>query len=515
MPSPANRRRSAAAEEGIAWLKTGVTVLKHKAGGGAPQQTVVQLSPDETCLAWTRSGLAKFRRSTGERMVKIDDILEVLVGRDSEVFKRQQASGGKASKADVGQLHLSFSLLLMPVLPPPPDGSTAGARPATAGARPAAASERETLDLSCAGEEEFGLWLAAMRSLIGHSSGSSTSPTAPSTAPFDTLSTSPSAPSAPLPASVDSTADAMEAAVRRAEAAAMEEAAAGWAAAEAESSAALAAEAAAELEEATEEAAAEEAAMEEAAVAATAAAAVEEAAAVAAAAAEEAAAAAAAAAAAVEEEETAAEAAEAAEAAAVAAAAAAAEEEAAVAAAEAAAAAAVEEEEEAKARAEEAAVEEAAAAAAATAAAAAAAMEESAVAEEEEAAAVKEDAAGDEARVVDEMEEAREAGKEGVEEAAPEIVEASPSQLLPLPLPPSELLQALVVVEGEEAVEGGEVTPTEAAERGKATLTAAEQQALERMEACKHREEWEAQASDRSSQRADAIRRLSQLTSQA
>ena len=113
------------------------------------------------------------------------------------------------------------------------------------------------------------------------------------------------------------------------------------------------------------------------------------------------------------------------------------------------------------------------------------------------------------------MEEAREAGKEGVEEAAAEVVEASPSQLLPLPLPPSELLQALVVVEGGEAVEGEEATVTEAAVRGKATLTAAEQQALERMEACKHREEWEAQASDRSSQRADAIRRLSQLTSQA
>ena len=461
MPSPANRRRSAAAEEGISWLKTGVTVLKHKAGGGAPQQTVVRLSPDETCLAWTRSGLAKFRRSTGERMVRIDDILEVLVGRDSEVFKRQQASGGKTSKVDAGQVHLSFSLLLMPVLPPPPDGSTAGTRPA-------AASERETLDLSCAGEEEFGLWLAAMRSLIGHSSGSS----APSTAPSGTFSTSPSAAPAPLPASVDSTADAMEEAVRRAEAAAMEEAAAGWAAAEAESAAALAALAAAELEEASEEAA-----MEEAAAAATAAAAVEEAEAEAAAAAAEAAAAAAAAAAAVEEEE---------EEVAAAAVAAAAEEAAGVeAAAAAAVAAAAVEEEEAKARAEE-------------------------------AAAVNEDAAGDEAGVVDEMEEAREAGEEGVEEEeAAEVVKASPSQLLPLPLPPSELLQALVVVEGGEAVEGEEATVTEAAVRGKATLTAAEQQALERMEACKHREEWEAQASDRSSQRADAIRRLSQLTSQA
>ena len=116
MPSPANRRRSAAAEEGVAWLKTGVTVLKHKAGGGAPKQTVVRLSPDETCLAWTRSGLAKFRRSTEERKVRIDDILEVLVGRDSEVFKRQQASGGKTSKVDAGQVHLSFSLLLMPAL---------------------------------------------------------------------------------------------------------------------------------------------------------------------------------------------------------------------------------------------------------------------------------------------------------------------------------------------------------------------------------------------------------------
>ena len=218
MASPANRRRSAAAEEGIAWLKTGVKVLKHKAGSGAPQETVVRLSADETCLTWTRSGLAKFRRSTEERTVRIADILEVLIGRDSEVFKRHQASGGKTSKVDAGHVHLSFSLLLMPVLPPLPDGSPAGARPV-------AASERETLDLSCAGEEEFGLWLAAMRSLIGHSSGSSTSPTAPSTAPCDTLPAPPSAAPALRPSPVDSAADAMEAAVRRAEAAAMEEAA--------------------------------------------------------------------------------------------------------------------------------------------------------------------------------------------------------------------------------------------------------------------------------------------------
>ena len=103
---------------------------------------------------------------------------------------------------------------------------------------------------------------------------------------------------------------------------------------------------------------------------------------------------------------------------------------------------------------------------------------------------------------------------EGLEETASEVVDASPSQLLPLPLPPSELLQALVMVEGAEGGEGGEAPLTGPEGRGKATLTAAEQEALERMEAYKEREEWEAQVSDRSSQRADAIRRLSQLTSQ-
>ena len=98
-----------------------------------------------------------------------------------------------------------------------------------------------------------------------------------------------------------------------------------------------------------------------------------------------------------------------------------------------------------------------------------------------------------------------------MEEAAAEVMNASPSQLLPLPLPPPELLQALVMEEGAEGGEGGEALVTGPEGRGKATLTAAEQEALE---AYKQREAWEAQVSDRSSQRADAIRRLSQITSQ-
>ena len=82
-------------------------------------------------------------------------------------------------------------------------------------------------------------------------------------------------------------------------------------------------------------------------------------------------------------------------------------------------------------------------------------------------------------------------------------------QPLPLPLPPSGLLQALVVEDAAEAVVEEEAALNEAAERAKAMRTASE------WEVVTHREEWEAQASDPSSQRADAIRRLSQLTSYA
>ena len=139
-------RRSSAAEEGIAWLKTGVVVLKHNKKG-APQETVFRLDPSERSLTWTRSGFAKLRRKSDQRAVNISDILEVLVGRESEVFKRHEdaAASGKASKVEAGQLHLSFSLLLTPALPPLPDDAAPDAGRA---AKAPAANERQTLDLS-------------------------------------------------------------------------------------------------------------------------------------------------------------------------------------------------------------------------------------------------------------------------------------------------------------------------------------------------------------------------------
>ena len=151
MTTPLVARSRSAAEEGIARLKKGATVLKHGRSGD-PQKTLFHLSADERSITWTRQGLAKFRRKSIERQVQVSDIVEVLIGHESEVFKRHGDSAGAA--------HLSFSLVLRRALPALPTEMTEDGDLST--------QERQTLDLSCSDEESMGMWLAALRSLMEH-----------------------------------------------------------------------------------------------------------------------------------------------------------------------------------------------------------------------------------------------------------------------------------------------------------------------------------------------------------
>ena len=77
--------------------------------------------------------------------------LEVVVGHESELFQDQD-------QAQLGDAHLALSLILLPPsLPEAPDPSVA---------REVKPEERASLDLAFDDEEQFGLWLAALRALV-------------------------------------------------------------------------------------------------------------------------------------------------------------------------------------------------------------------------------------------------------------------------------------------------------------------------------------------------------------
>ena len=110
------------------------------------------------------------------------------VGHASEVLRRSAAEAA-ASKVtspswsartsrseELPAEHLSLTLMMMAALPAPPSASEQhdphGRRlalepqlEATGGT--VGQSQRHTLDLACASEEEFGLWVAALRTLLG------------------------------------------------------------------------------------------------------------------------------------------------------------------------------------------------------------------------------------------------------------------------------------------------------------------------------------------------------------
>ena len=189
-------KRTATASEGIAMLKQGSTVKKY-GRAGKPHNTLFRLSEDESMLGWEGRGLKLKRRA-----VRICDLVELRVGQESAVFQRI------ASSTELGAAHMSMTLLLKahptpsyprpspprparhrllaPHLPaslhltsdgeqqplPSPRTTPAAPRP-RADTRPLAAwqagssaDDRETLDLSCDDEADFGLWVAALRTLL-------------------------------------------------------------------------------------------------------------------------------------------------------------------------------------------------------------------------------------------------------------------------------------------------------------------------------------------------------------
>lgn len=162
--------RSATVNEGLRLLKAGAALMKY-GRQGQPHATTLTLAQDERSLSWLGHGgtMAKLKgKGSGARTVQMEDVLELWVGHQSEIFQRHihtSMTSGKAmrdalasGKQTLAGPHVSFSLLLKSSLPAPPDEDGLGP--------PAAASDRETLDLSCDDEEQFGLCVAALRALL-------------------------------------------------------------------------------------------------------------------------------------------------------------------------------------------------------------------------------------------------------------------------------------------------------------------------------------------------------------
>lgn len=127
-------RRAAAGAEGLELLIRGCQVIKFSQKSGKAHAVALRLSQDEQRLTWQRHGLSKLKMKSDRRELVTSDVLEVRVGRDSGAFQHAPA-GAK------GAVHLSLSLVLR--------------------------GERETFDLCCVDEEQFGLLVAAFRTLIG------------------------------------------------------------------------------------------------------------------------------------------------------------------------------------------------------------------------------------------------------------------------------------------------------------------------------------------------------------
>ena len=105
---------------------------------GKPYATTFTLSSDERTLTWVGKN---FLGRNATRELPLGDVLELMIGHESEVFQRSINSSSDRGT----QAHLSLSLLLL-------ESEEQG--------------ERASLDLSFSDDEQFGLWVAALRTLI-------------------------------------------------------------------------------------------------------------------------------------------------------------------------------------------------------------------------------------------------------------------------------------------------------------------------------------------------------------
>ena len=165
---PTNSVRSATADEGIRLLKQGVGVTKY-GRNGQPHTEKLVLSADERSLGWAghvasklmgSSKLLSPKASSAARTVMVDDVVELWVGHETHIFKRHVRQAVASGKPVAAGPHLSLSLLLKSTLPAPP------AESAEDDAEGGAQGERETLDVSCEDDEQFGLCVAALRALL-------------------------------------------------------------------------------------------------------------------------------------------------------------------------------------------------------------------------------------------------------------------------------------------------------------------------------------------------------------
>ena len=138
-------------------LKLGSTVLKF-GRQGKPHQAVFKLADDESSLSW-EDGQGGLRGSISslagklqnkKRSVRIADMVELLVGIESNVARRN---------ATDAEANLCLSLLVMP--------APVGGAPLPSAAE--AAASRESLDVRCLDEMQFGQWVAALHTLIAKS----------------------------------------------------------------------------------------------------------------------------------------------------------------------------------------------------------------------------------------------------------------------------------------------------------------------------------------------------------
>ena len=143
--------------EGVAWLQAGILVTKH-GWQGKPHECRLRLSSDKGHLLWETTGVSKLVKTNADRILDVSAILEVLVGRESEVFRRQNTAVSPRTE------HLSVSLLMRAALPTPPEamhdddnGDQPGGGSTSRGWTGRTSVARETLDLTFANEEETGL----------------------------------------------------------------------------------------------------------------------------------------------------------------------------------------------------------------------------------------------------------------------------------------------------------------------------------------------------------------------
>lgn len=134
--------RTQAAIDGLALLKRGAKARKFRSNGSSHLTTFI-LSDDERKLSWESAIFSK--------SIEMADVIECVPGVPPADALRVSSFAPEPPPA-----HLCLTLVMMGSLPAPPSAEETTV----------ASTERHSLDLCCFDEEEFGYWLAAVRTLL-------------------------------------------------------------------------------------------------------------------------------------------------------------------------------------------------------------------------------------------------------------------------------------------------------------------------------------------------------------